>query len=157
MNMKRHLTQLAAACTLALPALLPALAQAQQATPRPAAQEWKHQVRQLTRAEVDALLAHPDNLTVLDVRRPDELVSKGGFPAYLNIQSADIEKQLAYIPRERQILTVSNHAHRAGAVGDLLLSKGYKVAGAAGSEDYEQQGGTVTRIRPPAPKVAARD
>jgi rhodanese-related sulfurtransferase len=157
MTMKRHLTRLAAACALALPAVMPALAQAQQANPQPAAQDWKHQVRQLSRAEVDALLAHPENLTVLDVRRPDELVAKGGFPAYLNIQAADVEKQLAYLPRERQILTVSNHAHRAGAVGDLLLAKGYKVAGATGSEDYEQQGGTVTRIKPPAPKVAARN
>jgi rhodanese-related sulfurtransferase len=157
MTMKRHLTRLAAACALALPALLPAPAQAQQANPKPAAQEWKHQVRQLTRAEIDALLAHPENLTVLDVRRPDELVSKGGFPVYLNIQAADVEKQLAYVPRERQILTVSNHAHRAGAVGDLLLAKGYKVAGATGSEDYEQQGGTVTRIKPPPPRVVGQN
>lgn len=152
--MKRQLTRIAAA--LLLPALLPHAALAQQAGAQPAAQEWKHQVRQLSRAEVDALLAHPEQLTVLDVRRPDELSAKGSFPAFLNIQAADVEKQLAYIPRDRQILTVSNHAHRAGAVGDLLLSRGYKVAGAAGSEDYEQQGGTVAHIKPPAPKVAAQ-
>jgi rhodanese-related sulfurtransferase len=150
--MNRRLLHLA----LLLPATLAlALPAAAQQSGQAAAREWKHQVKQLTRAEVDALLAHPENLTVLDVRRPDELVAKGGFPVYLNIQAADVEKQLAWIPRERAILTVSNHAHRAGAVGDLLRAKGYKVAGATGSEDYEAQGGTVARIAPPPPKVAA--
>jgi rhodanese-related sulfurtransferase len=152
--MKRRLSQVA----LAVAAILPLAAIAQQPAGNPSDKppaEWKHQVRQLTRAEVDALLAHPESLTVLDVRRPDELIAKGSFPAFLNIQAADVEKQLAYIPRDRVILTVSNHAHRAGAIGDLLAARGYKVAGAAGSEDYEQQGGTVAHIKPPAPKVAA--
>jgi hypothetical protein len=53
------------------------------------------------------------------------------------------------------ILTVSNHAHRAGAAGDLLASKGFKVAGAAGSEDYEAEGGKIARIVPPEPKTAS--
>lgn len=146
--------------SLLLPVLLALSlpAAAQQSAPQsaqPSAQEWKHQVRQLTRAEVDALLAHPENLTVLDVRRPDELLAKGGFPVYLNIQAADVERQLAYIPRDRTIVTVSNHAHRAGAVGDLLQAKGYKVAGATGSEDYEAQGGKVVRIAAPPPRVAS--
>jgi rhodanese-related sulfurtransferase len=131
-----------------VPVLLPLSAFAQQQ------QEWKHQAKQLSRSEVDALLAQPERLTVLDVRRPDELTAKGGFPAYLSIQAKDVEKQLAFIPKDRLIVTVSNHAHRAGAVADILIAKGYKVAGATGSEDYEQQGGAVTRIAPPAPKVA---
>jgi rhodanese-related sulfurtransferase len=155
MTMKQRLSQLAFLLPAFFAVALPLTASAQQAA-QPAAQEWKYKVKQLSRAEVDALLAHPETLTVLDVRRPDELTAKGGFPAYLNIQSRDVEKQLAYIPRDRVILTVSNHAHRAGAVGDLLAAKGYKVAGATGSEDYEQQGGKVVRIAPPAPKVAAQ-
>src|SRR5664279_2512365 len=84
----------------------------------------------LNRAEFDALLAHPEKLVVIDVRRPDELGSIGGFPAYLSIQAAELEKNLAYIPKDRQIVTVSNHAARAGKAADLLASKGYKVAGA---------------------------
>jgi rhodanese-related sulfurtransferase len=114
-----------------------------------AQQAWNHTVKQLPRAEVDALLAQPDQVLVLDVRRPDEVTAKGSFPVYLSIQAKDVEKQLAYIPKDRTIITVSNHAHRAGAVGDLLVAKGYKVAGATGSEDYEAQGGTVTRIAAP--------
>lgn len=115
-----------------------------------AEQAWKYQARRLTRADVDALLAQPDKVTVLDVRRPDELTAKGGFPVYLNIQAKEVEKNLAYIPRDRVIVTVSNHAGRAGAVADLLAARGFDVAGATGAEDYAAQGGTITRWQAPA-------
>lgn len=132
---------------------------AQQATPggaAPAAQAWKYQTKRLVRAEVDALLAKPEKLLVLDIRRPDELIKYGSFPAFLNIQTADLENRLAYIPKDRAILTVSNHAQRAGRVGDLLASKGFTVAGATGSEDYENEGGkAVVKITPPPPRQAA--
>ena len=116
---------------------------------------WTHTTPQLSRAQIDALLAKPGDVLVIDVRRPDEVTSKGSFPVYLSIQTKDVEKSLAYIPRDRAIITVSNRAHRAGDVGDLLTSKGFKVAGAAGSLDYEDQGGTITRIAPPPPRPVA--
>ena len=117
---------------------------------------WKYKTKRLVRAEVDALLARPEGLLVLDVRRPDEHIKYGSFPVFLSVQLRDVEKHLAYLPRDRAILTVSNHAQRAGAVGDLLASKGYTVAGATGSEDYEQEGGkAVLHIQPPAPRAAA--
>lgn len=125
---------------------------AQQAAP--AAQPWIYKTKQLERAEVDALLAKPENLVVIDVRRPDELTVKGSFPVYLNIQVKEVANNLAYIPKDRVILTVSNRAHRAGAVGDLLTSKGFNVAGATGSDDYQDQGGSITRVSPP-PRQAA--
>lgn len=117
-------------------------------------QAWTHTTKQLQRAEVDALLAQPEKVLVLDVRRPDEVTAKGSFPVYLSVQAKDVEKQLAFIPKDRTIVTVSNHAHRAGAVGDLLLAKGYQVAGATGSEDYQAQGGSITRISAPAARPA---
>lgn len=121
----------------------------------PAADVWKYKTPRLDRRAVDALLAKPEQLVVIDVRRPDELTAKGGFPVYLNIQVQDVEKNLAYIPKDRAILTVSNRAHRAGDVGDLLARKGFKVAGATGSQDYEDQGGTITRVVAPPPKPIA--
>ncbi|MFC0168572.1 rhodanese-like domain-containing protein [Pseudoduganella danionis] len=130
---------------LALATSVPAFAQ----------QAWNHTTKQLQRSEVDALLAQPDKVLVLDVRRPDEVTAKGSFPVYLSVQAKDVEQQLSFIPKDRLIITVSNHAHRAGAVGDLLLAKGYQVAGATGSEDYEAQGGTIKRIAPPPAKAAA--
>lgn len=142
---------------LVLAALLSAapLVQAQNTSPAPTA-EWKYKTQRLKAAEVDALLAQPDKLLVLDLRRPDELIKYGSFPVYLNIQNSQLEKQLAYLPRDRVILTVSNHAQRAGHAGDILTAKGYTVAGATGSEDYEQEGGrAVAHIQPPAPRAQA--
>jgi len=119
-----------------------------------AASVYKAKAKKLDRAELDALLAKPEQLLVIDVRRPDELTSIGGLPVYLSIQFKDLEKSVAFIPKERTIITVSNHAGRAGAAADLLVSKGFKVAGAVGVQNYEEQGGTLTKIAPPAPTVA---
>lgn len=116
----------------------------------------KYKTPELTVAQIDQWLAKADQVLVIDIRRPDELISFGSFPVFLSIQYADLEKYIAYIPKDRQIITVSNHANRAFAAGDLLSSKGFKVIGAAGSENYEQQGGkSVTKIQKPAPKPKA--
>jgi Rhodanese-related sulfurtransferase len=106
----------------------------------------------LDRAKVDALLAHPEDLVIIDLRRPDELTNIGGFPVYLSIQLSELEERLAYIPKERTVLTVSNHSGRAKRAAALLIDAGYKVAGAAGVQDYEAEGGTLAKIQPPAPK-----
>lgn len=110
----------------------------------------------LSVSELDKALADPDKVLVIDVRRPDEVSSIGGFPVYLSIQVAELEHSLAWIPKGRSIITVSNHAARAGKAADLLSSKGFKVIGAVGSQTYEQAGGKlVTHIPVPAPKTAA--
>ena len=72
---------------------------AQQAAPATPAQPyvappWIYKTKQLNRAEIDALLARPGQVLVLDVRRPDELITKGSFPAFLSIQAADVDKYL---------------------------------------------------------------
>jgi sugar lactone lactonase YvrE/rhodanese-related sulfurtransferase len=108
--------------------------------------------KKLNRAEIDALLAKPEEVVLIDLRRPDELTSIGGFPVYLNIQAKDLEKNLAYVPKDKLIATVSNHAGRATVGADLLITKGYKVVGAIGVEDYEAEGGVLTKVAPPAPK-----
>jgi rhodanese-related sulfurtransferase len=109
------------------------------------------QAKVLTRAEFDTLLAKPDQVLLLDIRRPDEITNNGGFPAYLSIQFADLEKNLAWIPKGRTIVTVSNHANRGGRAADLLASHGFKVAGTIGAQVYETQGGKLTKIVPPPP------
>lgn len=143
--------------TLVLATLLGATSfvHAQTAASAPAAPAvWKYKTQRLKAAEVDALLAQPDKLLVLDLRRPDELIRYGSFPVFLNIQNRDLEKHLAYLPKDRAILTVSNHAQRAGSAGDILTAKGFTVVGATGSEDYEQEGGkAVAHIQAPAPRA----
>jgi rhodanese-related sulfurtransferase len=116
---------------------------------------WIYKTKQLEKAQVDALLARPEKLVIIDLRRPDELVKYGSFPVYLNVQLKDLPNVLAFIPKDRTILTVSNRAHRGGAAGDLLTSKGFKVAGATGSEDYREAGGTIVKVEIPVRPVAA--
>jgi rhodanese-related sulfurtransferase len=109
---------------------------------------YTYKTLRLNRAGLDALLVKPEQLLFIDLRRPDEVTSVGGFPVYLSIQIKDLEKSLAFIPPNRIIVTVSNRAHRAGAAGDLLAAHGFNVAGAIGVQDYEAEGGTITRIAP---------
>lgn len=118
---------------------------------------YTYKTLRLNRAAFDALAARPEQLLILDIRRPDELTKIGGFPVYLSIQTNDVQKSLAYIPRDRVIVTVSNRAHRAGAIGDLLASYGFHVVGAIGVLDYQDEGGTLTKIAPPPPRTAAAE
>jgi len=143
--------------TLAAIALASTPSEAQSQAPREtpaAAAAPSFKAKKLTRVEFDALRAEPGKLLVLDVRRPDELGSIGGFPVYLSIQGSELEKNLAAIPKDRTIVTVSNHANRAGRAADLLTQHGFKVAGAIGVQDYEGEGGTLVKIAPPAPRAA---
>lgn len=109
----------------------------------------------LSREELDKLLAQPGKVLVIDVRRPDEVSDIGGVPVYLSVQPGELEKNLAWIPKDRIIVTLSNHAARAGKAADLLAEKGFKVAGAAGAQTYEQQGGTLAKVPKPATTTAA--
>jgi len=108
----------------------------------------------LNRAQLDQLLKNPQQLVILDVRRPDELTAIGGFPAYLSIQLAELEQHLAWIPKDRKVVTISNHAGRAGRAGDLLAARGFKVVGRIGVQDYQTDGGTLTKIAAPPPPAA---
>jgi rhodanese-related sulfurtransferase len=113
------------------------------------------QAHVLTRAELDKLLAHPADLLVIDVRRPDEVSKIGGLPVYLSVQLDELQKTLAWIPQGRTIVTVSNHAKRAGRAADILASKGFKVAGAVGVQTYEEEGGKLTKVIPPPANTGA--
>jgi rhodanese-related sulfurtransferase len=158
---KKFLSLIAVSMALAAPLAHAADAPAADGAKKPVASaaasttadpRYTYKTPRLNRAQIDALLAKPGKVLVIDVRRPDELTKIGGFPVYLSIQNSELENSLAYIPKDRAILTVSNRAHRAGAAGDILSSHGFKVAGAAGVNDYADQGGTLTKIAPPAPK-----
>jgi rhodanese-related sulfurtransferase len=115
----------------------------------------KSQAKVLSNAEFDALAAKPDQIVIIDVRRPDELSQNGGFPVYLSIQIGELQNSLAWIPKDRTIITVSNHAGRAGQAADILTKAGFRVAGAIGAQTYEQAGGKITRIAVPPPATAS--
>lgn len=120
----------------------PAATQAARAS-GPAGAQAQPAVAVLTREKVDALLATPDKVVFLDVRRPDELAAIGGLPVYLNIQLSELDRFLGYIPRDRGVVTVSNHAGRAQKAASLLVKSGFNVIGAVGAENYAEQGGAL--------------
>jgi rhodanese-related sulfurtransferase len=131
-----------------------AYAQAPDVKAPPSAPQFKAHV--LSRAELDTLLQKPESLLLIDVRRPDEITNIGGFPVYLSVQIASLASSLNWIPKDRVIVTVSNHAARAGKAADLLAAQGFHVAGAVGAETYEKEGGSLTKIvAPPASANAA--
>ena len=86
---------------------------------------------------------------------PRRLRRTAGSRCTLNIQAADLEKHLAQIPKDRPLILVSNHAHRAGIAADLLDSKGFKIAGAIGAQVYESEGGTLVKYAPEKPAANA--
>ncbi len=100
---------------------------------------------QVKRHDFDALLTQPEQLLVIDLRNPHEIATIGGFSAYLNIQADRLQQHLAFIPRDRTIVTVSNHAGRSGRAADLLTAEGFKVAGWLGAQYYEEEGGQLIK------------
>jgi rhodanese-related sulfurtransferase len=136
---------------LAAAALAQQPAAQQTSAPKTTAQEPAFKAKKLSRAELDAYLANPDRILLIDVRRPDEIASIGGFPVYLSIQIKDLKDHLKSIPTDRTIITISNHAARAGVAADLLTANGFKVAGAVGAQLYEAEGGTLLKVAPPKP------
>lgn len=140
------------AAAAAMPAVLwsgPAFAQAAQ-----------QQEPELSREQVDQLLAAPDRVVFIDVRRADEIAAIGSLPVFLNIQASELDRFVAYIPRDRQVVTISNHAGRARKTAALLRERGFTVAGVVGVEDYAAQGGTLygkTFVTPAIAGVVAAD
>lgn len=121
----------------------------------PTAQAQDATVKVLTRAEIDQWLAKPEQVVFIDLRRPDELTANGGFPVFLSIQNDELERRLAWIPKDRGVITVSNRSGRSQRAAALLAGHGFNVVGAAGARSYEEEGGTLTKIAAPPPAAAA--
>src|SRR6478609_5325818 len=128
------------AAAAAFPAtVLVETAHAQAAASAPAQQ----QEQELSREQVDQLIAAPDSVVFIDVRRADEIAAIGSLPVFLNIQASELDRFVGYIPRDRQVVTISNHAGRARKTAALLRERGFTVAGVVGVEDYAAAGGTL--------------
>jgi len=108
----------------------------------------------LSRERIDQFLATPDTVVFIDVRRADEIAAIGSLPAFLNIQASEIDRFDAYIPGDRAVVTVSNHAGRARRAAALLRERGFTVAGAVGVEDYAAEGGTLYGRKFVTPAIA---
>ncbi|MFC4256021.1 hypothetical protein GRI97_12175 [Altererythrobacter xixiisoli] len=124
-------------------AIAPAAAQTAAAAAQTAPAQAAPAAPGLTREQIDQLIAAPGDVVFIDVRRADEIATIGSVPVYLNIQASELDRFAAYIPRDRRIVTLSNHAGRARRAAAWLSGQGYTVIGAVGVEDYAAQGGTL--------------
>jgi len=114
----------------------------------PAADEYKYKTTRLKRAEIDALLAKPENLLVIDVRRPDEITEDRRFTGLSQHSGQRRRKKSGLYPqRSRYRDRRETIFGRNGAAGDLVASHGFKVAGAIAAEYYEAEGGTADQNR----------
>src|ERR1700733_2815596 len=116
------------------------------------AQGPKSQAKVLTRAEFDDLFSKPDQILIIDVRRPDEIKDIGGFPVYLNVQIGDLEKSLDWIPKRRTGRARSGHSdkerlysRRHDRSSNLRASWGHSRQNhhAAGSDHHSREEGTL--------------
>jgi rhodanese-related sulfurtransferase len=116
--------------------------------------------KELHRAEIEAFMAAPDKVLILDVRSPGEVAYWGAFPVYLDIQSDEgdaqaggIQKHMAEIPKDKPIVAVSGRANRSGFAAALLEKNGFKIVGAVGAMTFGEEGGQLKKDVPkPAPK-----
>ncbi len=142
-------TLIGTAIALGLTFASPALSQQQPVSTANAATS----IQVLERAQVDALLTAPDTVVFIDLRRADEIAASGSLPVFLNIQISELDRFLNFIPRDRGIVTLSNHGGRAQRGASLLAERGYRVLGAAGVLDYQEQGGTLYGRRFDTPAI----
>jgi rhodanese-related sulfurtransferase len=108
-----------------------------------AAPQDKPAGKEIKRAELDAFLAHPEKIFVLDLRGPDEIAKIGTLPGYVNIPIAQLESRLSEVPKDKIILPVSNHSVRAWKAQAILEKHGYQVPGGIGVQNYEKEGGKL--------------
>src|SRR5262245_1420665 len=113
-----------------------------------AARDEPKAFKELHRADIEALMANPEKVLILDVRSPGEIAYWGAFPVFLDIQSdegdssaAGIEKHLAEIPKDKPLVTVSGRANRSGFAAAMLEKNGFKVVGAVGAMTVGEEGG----------------
>ncbi|SNT13058.1 Rhodanese-related sulfurtransferase [Granulicella rosea] len=133
--------------------LMPSIAFAQQPVAPAPAKQWAtaqeqepaSKAKKLTREEFDSLVAHPDEVQLIDIRTPEEIAANGGFPSYLNIQLADLKGRIGEVSKDRLIITISSSTARAGVAADLLAANGLMVAGAIGAQSYVAEGGTLQK------------
>jgi len=119
-----------------------------------AADTARAEVPVLSREEIDTLLTTPAAVVFIDVRRADEVASIGGLPVFLNIQASELDRFVDYIPRDRTVVTISNHAHRAIQAATTLRARGFTVSGAIGVQDYEAAGGSLYGRKYVTPGIA---
>jgi rhodanese-related sulfurtransferase len=83
------------------------------------------EVKEVDVADLKRRLDAGEDIFLLDVRNPDELVEHGMIAGAVNIPVDDLEARLAEVPKDKPIVTYCMRGGRASRAADLLRSHGY--------------------------------
>ena len=76
-------------------------------------------------AAVKAKLDAGEDIYLLDVRNPDELVEHGMIAGAVNIPIDDLEARVAEVPKDKPIVTYCMKGGRASRAAEILRKNGY--------------------------------
>ena len=124
-------TLLCLALALAVWGCSPATETAESTPEAPAAEDHSsHEPVETDATEMDpaalkAKLDAGEDVYLLDVRNPDELVEHGMIAGAVNIPIDDLEARVAEVPKDKPIVTYCMRGGRASRAADILRKAGY--------------------------------
>ncbi|MFA6450553.1 MAG: rhodanese-like domain-containing protein [bacterium] len=83
-------------------------------------------VTNISPEQLNGMLANKEDLIILDVREPQELID-GPAPLdkVVNIPLADLQNRYAELPKDKKIVIVCRSGRRSAIAADFLLKSGY--------------------------------
>jgi adenylyltransferase/sulfurtransferase len=93
--------------------------------PAAAAHETAAEVKEVDVADLKRRLDAGEDIFLLDVRNPDELVEHGMIAGAVNIPIDNLEARLSEVPKDKPIVTYCMRGGRASRAAELLRNHGY--------------------------------
>ena len=81
-----------------------------------------------------------ENVYLLDVRRPEELVEHGAIEGYVNIPIDELESRVSEIPKDRKVVVYCMRGGRAGRGAELLAKNGHTGIEFGGITEWKEAG-----------------
>lgn len=91
-----------------------------------------------------------EDVYLLDVRRPEELVEHGAIEGYVNIPIDELESHVSEIPKDRKVVVYCMRGGRASRGADLLAKSGHTGIEFGGITAWKEAGLPV--VQPEASK-----
>ena len=117
-----------------------------------AAAEAEHQApvevaasKEFDAADLKARLDGGENVYLLDVRRPEELVEHGAIEGYVNIPIDELEARVSEVPTDRKVVVYCMRGGRASRGADLLTKQGHSGVEFGGITAWKEHGYPVVQ------------
>lgn len=103
------------------------------------------QAKRFDPADLKSRLDGGENVYLLDVRRPDELVEHGAIEGYVNIPIDELEGRVSEIPKDRKVVIYCMRGGRAGRGAELLTRNGHGGVEFGGITEWKEAGYPVVK------------